>query len=373
MRAALGLATRGRGHVEPNPMVGCVIARDGRAIGEGFHERFGGAHAEINGLAACTEDPAGATAYVTLEPCCHENKKTPPCVPRLMAAKLGRVVVGTLDPNRQVSGEGVRQLRAAGIEVTVGVLEPECRQLIAPYIARTLHNRPYVTLKWAVSADGKIAGRQGRAVRITNDVATAAVHALRGLCDAIAVGTNTLVNDDPLLTARTPDPPRRPIRVVLSNRLILPGDRRLFNAVGAAPVLVYTARTRSDSREADAIRRSGAEVFGLPESDNWRGDVRFSMRDVYADLAQRDVTHLLVEPGAKLARELIERNQADRAWVIRGRVTIGDDGIAAPSCSWPPVASANLDGDRLREKLNIGSHCYFAAEPSPDLRIASGR
>src|SRR5205085_6768082 len=131
MRTAIGLAMRGRGRVEPNPMVGCVIVKDGRIIGQGYHERFGGPHAEPNALAACKESPAGATAYVTLEPCCHQDKKTPPCVPVLIAAKLARVVVATTDPNPQVSGRGIEQLRGAGVDVTAGVLEAECRQLIA--------------------------------------------------------------------------------------------------------------------------------------------------------------------------------------------------------------------------------------------------
>ena len=135
MRRALELAVRGRGEVEPNPMVGCVIVKDGRVIGEGFHERFGRPHAEPNALAVCTESPAGATAYVTLEPCCHIGKKTPPCVPRLIDAKLGRVVIGATDPNPKVNGGGIEQLRRAGIAVSVGVMEEECRQLIAPFFA----------------------------------------------------------------------------------------------------------------------------------------------------------------------------------------------------------------------------------------------
>ena len=157
MGRALSLAARGRGAVEPNPLVGSVIVREGRVIGEGFHQRFGGPHAEAEALAACTESTAGSTAYVTLEPCCHTNKKTPPCVPRLIEAGIGRVVVACLDPNPQVGGRGVEQLRDAGIEVDVGVLEAEAKQLNAPFFALVQHHRPYVTLKWAQTADGKVA------------------------------------------------------------------------------------------------------------------------------------------------------------------------------------------------------------------------
>src|SRR3954462_1050130 len=146
IRRAIRLAMNGRGRVEPNPMVGCVIVKDDRVIGEGYHTEFGGPHAEPTALANCTESPAGATAYVTLEPCCHLNKKTPPCVPRLIEARVARVVLGAIDPNPDVSGQGIAQLRDAGIEITTGVLERECLQLAAPFHARTSHHRPYVTL-----------------------------------------------------------------------------------------------------------------------------------------------------------------------------------------------------------------------------------
>src|SRR4051794_14532504 len=188
MRRALRLAMNGRGLVEPNPMVACVLVKDGRVIGEGYHAKFGGPHAEPNALANCTESPEGATAYVTLEPCCHTNKKTPPCAPRLIEAKIGRVVIGCLDPNPAVNGKGLAVLREAGIRVDGPLLEPAANQLIAPFLAHVRHARPYVTLKWAESRNGKVAGRLGRRVKITNEVSDALVHVLRGRCDAIAVG-----------------------------------------------------------------------------------------------------------------------------------------------------------------------------------------
>src|SRR5213082_2221140 len=149
MRRAIELAARGRGSVEPNPMVGCVIVRDGRIIADGYHQEFGQPHAEREALAAARESPRGATVYVNLEPCCHTNKKTPPCVPALIAAKIRRVVVACIDPNPDVSGQGIAQLRAAGIDVTTGILEHQAKQLNAPFFALTQHHRPYVTLKWA--------------------------------------------------------------------------------------------------------------------------------------------------------------------------------------------------------------------------------
>jgi diaminohydroxyphosphoribosylaminopyrimidine deaminase/5-amino-6-(5-phosphoribosylamino)uracil reductase len=186
MQQALALAVSGRGYVEPNPMVGCIIHKDGRVIGKGFHQRFGQPHAEPNALADCSESPRGATAVVTLEPCCHTGKKTPPCVPVLMAAGIRRVVIGCLDPNPQVAGQGVAQLHAAEIEVVTGVLERECQQANAAFFAMVRERRPYVTLKWAQMADGFVAGVGGRPMRISGAESTRFVHHLRTRCDAIA-------------------------------------------------------------------------------------------------------------------------------------------------------------------------------------------
>ena len=158
LRRAVRLAMNGRGGVEPNPMVGCVVVKDGRVIGEGYHGQFGGPHAEPTALDACTESPTGATAYVTLEPCCHTDKKTPPCAPRLVREGIARVVVGCLDPNPKVNGNGVRLLRDACVRVDGPVLEAECKQLIAAFLKRVGGRRPYVTVKWAESADGKVGG-----------------------------------------------------------------------------------------------------------------------------------------------------------------------------------------------------------------------
>ena len=365
MRRAITVACQARGHAEPNPLVGCVIVGgDGEVIAEACTQTFGGPHAEAVALKAAGDRAAGATLYTTLEPCCYtgHGKKTPPCAPRIVNAKIRRVVVGCIDPNPHVAGNGNRQLQEAGLDVASGVCEDEAKQLLAPFIATMVHKRPYVTLKWAVSSDGKVAGKHGQPVRISNPASTAAVHRLRGRCDAIAVGTNTVKNDDPLLTARTDDPPRTPLRVIFSNSLQLGQSRRLLEDVGE-PVLIYTVENAAfDSPDH-------VELIRLPAHDNGRGGVRFSMIDALADLHRRSVTHLLIEPGPKLAREMIERNQSDRILTIRGQHAIGDDGLDAPIDPYPPVHAFDLEGDTWTESLNPNSDVYFGPFPSPDVRL----
>ncbi len=364
MRRAIGLAMRGRGGVEPNPMVGCVLVKDGEIVGEGFHAKVGGDHAEPTALAMAGERARGATAYVTLEPCCHSGgeKRTPPCAPRLIEAGVKDVVIGCLDPNPRVDGGGVDMLHDAGVQVKAGVLGSACRQLIAPFVARIEHRRPYVTLKWAVSRDGKVAGKAGRPVRITNAASDRVVQNLRGRCDAVAVGTNTVRNDDPQLTARGETVMRTPLRVVFSNSLDFGGKRRLID--DETPTLIYTVEG-----ERHDVTGPGVDVVGLPATDNGLGGRRFSMLDAYRDLARRGVGHLLVEPGPKLAKDLMSHDLADRVWVFGGQGDIGDDGLKAPACPWFVSGTRELEGDVLRELLNPSSPVFFAPEASADLML----
>src|SRR3954466_722160 len=213
MERALALAERGRGAVEPNPLVGAVVVRDGTCVGEGWHQRYGGPHAEVHALAAAAEAARGATLYVTLEPCCHFGK-TPPCTDAVLAAGVRRVVASMADPFPRVAGGGLDRLRAAGLEVEVGLLEDEARRLNAPYLKRLTTGLPYVTAKWAMTLDGKTAVASGDSRWISGPRSRALVHELRGRMDAILVGIGTALADDPLLTARPPGP-RVACRVVL--------------------------------------------------------------------------------------------------------------------------------------------------------------
>ncbi len=377
MRRAIRLAMNGRGGVEPNPMVGCVIVKDGRVIGEGYHAQYGGPHAEPTALAACTESPAGATAYVTLEPCCHTNKKTPPCAPRLIEAKFARVVIGCLDPNPDVNGKGVAALSAAGLHVDGPVLEFAAKQLIAAFS----YWLAYETIKWAESADGKIAGPGGRRVQITNALSTRVVHELRSRCDAIAVGIDTVLADDPLLTPRDVVPVRRPGRFVLDTHLRIPLDCRLVRTAREAPLVVCASPGAifDMPEKIAALNAAGVEISDCDEGADgriqiieFRTTVSQGVRD--ADRSIRATTHLLVEAGPTLAASLL--TDCQRLWVFRSPKLIGDaTAPAAPQvpASYIKTGELDLDGDILTEYLNPAGSAFFSAEPSADFVLTRAR
>jgi diaminohydroxyphosphoribosylaminopyrimidine deaminase/5-amino-6-(5-phosphoribosylamino)uracil reductase len=358
---AIRLAMSGRGNVEPNPMVGCVLVKDGRIIGEGFHARYGGPHAEPLALAACSENPRGSTAYVTLEPCCHLDKQTPPCAPRLIEAGIARVVIGCRDPNPQVNGRGVGMLREAGVQVDGPELESDCKQLIAPFIARTVFHRPYVTLKWAQTADGKIAGTGGQRMQISNQRSMQAVHRLRARSDAILVGVNTVISDDPLLTARGVEHHRPLIRCVLDRWLRTPLQSRLVQTANQTPVIIGCGPDLLQSPAAHALRRAKAQLIPVEKIANM-------LRHLHA----LRVSNLLVEPGPTLANAFFAEGLADCLWIFRSPRTTGD--AAAPDAApLPPsfreVKTVNLNSDRLSEYLGTEGPLFFAAVPSADLQL----
>lgn len=366
LRRAARLARKGRGRVEPNPMVGCVIAREDRVLGEGFHEQFGSPHAEPNALAACGEPPSGATAYVTLEPCAHLNKKTPPCAPVLISAGLARVVVGCLDPSPEMNGAGVRQLREAGIRVDEAD-DPECRQLLAPFVARTKHGRPYITLKWAQSADGKVAGPAGQRIRISNERSHRVIHSLRARCDAIMVGIGTVRADDCLLTSRAPDNQRPLMRIVLDSDLRLPVDSRLARSRDQGRVVVFCSKEAAAySGTRVPLAAAGVEIFPVSAAAPGRLD----LHAVVKQIAEFGATHLLVEPGPTLASSFFETGLWDRAWVFEAGRTVGvPDAPAAPPRPPNNVAAVGLDNDVLIEFLNPAG-TYFGLFPSADFMRA---
>jgi len=322
MARALELAARGEGLVEPNPMVGCVLVRDGRRIGEGWHQRFGGPHAEIEALRVAGPDLAGATLYVTLEPCCHHGK-TPPCTDAIMAAGVARVVVAHADPFPQVGGKGIALLRQAGIVVTVGVLEEQARRLNAPYLMLTRENRPWLIAKWAMTLDGKIAAFTGHSRWISGESARRKVHQLRGRMDAVIVGSGTARTDDPLLTARPPGP-RSATRIVVDSAASLPAHSRLVQSCREQPLLVAVGPQADPARQS-ALREAGCDLFLCP------GDSHHErLRQLIAELARRRMTNVLVEGGSRLLGTLFELNLLDELHVFVSHKLVGGQHAPGP-------------------------------------------
>jgi diaminohydroxyphosphoribosylaminopyrimidine deaminase/5-amino-6-(5-phosphoribosylamino)uracil reductase len=311
MTHALARAARGRGAVEPNPMVGAVVLdAHGQLAGEGWHRKFGEAHAEVNAFATAGANARGGTLVVTLEPCCHHGK-TPPCTAAVLAAGVRRVVVAMADPFPKVAGGGIKLLRDAGIDVTVGVCEQEAKALNAPYLKLLSSGRPWVHVKWAMTLDGKIATRTGDSKWISGEESRAVVHALRGRMDAVLVGGGTVRADDPALTARPPGP-RVAARVVVTASGELPTRCQLRATARDVPVIVFTAKGNEPKLAGWAA--DGAEVIG--------GD---SLDDLLAELGRRRMTNVLVEGGAGLLGSILDAKLADEAHVFVAPTVFGGD------------------------------------------------
>ena len=312
MEQALSLAERGRGTTAPNPMVGCLLVKGGQIVGEGWHRRAGEAHAEIRALAAAGEAARGATVYVTLEPCNHHGR-TPPCTEALVRAGVDRVVVAALDPNPRVDGAGVRRLTEAGIEVVTGVLQAEAERQNQVFRTVQLRRRPFVLYKTAMTLDGKIATRTGQSRWITGDAARARVQEWRSEFEAVAVGINTLLLDDPLLTARV-EGGRTPIKVIFDSLARTPPAARLFepDASGVAARVVIFVTAAAAQERVDALRGRGAEVAKVAAVQG-----RPEIGSALNRLRECGVSSLLLEGGGTLAWSFFEVDAVDRvAWFI---------------------------------------------------------
>jgi len=325
MKRALALARRGAPWASPNPLVGAVIVRDGRVIGEGYHRRYGGRHAEIEAIENASEPVRGATMYVTLEPCVHQGK-TPPCADRLIAERPARVVVGTADPNPLVSGRGIRLLKRHGIETAVGVLEGPCRDLNEVFFAYIRTRVPFVTLKLAQSIDGRIATSTGDSRWISSEPSRAFAHRLRSRHDAVLVGIGTVLRDDPELTCRHVRG-RDPLRVIVDSSLRVPLEARVLQDQGRVKTVVYAAPGHDREKRA-ALARRGIEVRVAGR----RG--RVDLRRALADLGKRQVSSVLVEGGAGVLTSFIRSGMADRLVAVTapkiigsGKESVGDLGI----------------------------------------------
>jgi len=328
MERALSLARRGAGHVNPNPMVGAVIVRDGSIIGEGWHQQYGGPHAERNALAACAGQAKGATLYVTLEPCCHTGK-TPPCTQAILEQKIGRVVVGSKDPNPRVNGGGMRVLREAGILVTQGVLEEKCQRLNASFFHYIKTKTPFVTLKYAMTMDGKIATRVGHSRWVTGNPARVRVHEDRGRHTAIMTGVGTVLADDPMLNCRLPGS-RQPVRLICDTHLRTPLTARVVATAREQPTWLLTCcETGIEGYEA-----AGCRVICVPKCHG-----RVDLRQAMKILGACGIDSVYLEGGETLNASALEAGivQAVHCYIApklfggaRARTPLGGRGVEFP-------------------------------------------
>ncbi len=338
MRRALELAERGRGYVEPNPLVGAVLVRAGRVVGEGWHERFGEEHAEVNALAQAGNQATGATCYVTLEPCCHVGK-TPPCTDALIRAGVARVVAALGDPFAEVAGQGAKKLHDAGIALDFGLCAEEARRQNAPYLKLLATGRPYVHAKWAMTLDGKIATRTGDSKWITSEGSRRRAHELRGRMDAIVVGIGTVLADDPMLTAR-PAGPRLATRVVLDSQARLPLWSQLVTSAGEAPTLIVTAMGAPEEK-LGPLRDAGCRVLAVPKGDEDGIDINVLL----ASLGQERCTNLLVEGGSQVLGSLLDAGAMDEVHVFIAPILAGGRDAKTPV--------AGLGVDKIAAALSL--------------------
>ncbi|HON57959.1 MAG TPA: bifunctional diaminohydroxyphosphoribosylaminopyrimidine deaminase/5-amino-6-(5-phosphoribosylamino)uracil reductase RibD [Smithella sp.] len=338
MKLALKLARKGLGHVSPNPMVGAVLVKEGKIIGAGYHRRFGGHHAEINAIRNARQDVAGSTLYVTLEPCCHEGK-TPPCVESIIACKIARVVIGTIDANPLVSCQGVHCLRESGIEVKTGVLADECRKLNEVFFHYMETGMPFITIKYAQTLDGRIATRSGRSQWISSPASLKFAHRLRAQHDAILVGCKTVIKDNPELTVRLVRG-RNPIRVIVDSHLKISPKAKVFqNTADAATILATTSGANRPRRMR--LSALGVEIISVPADRQGHVD----LKKLFERLAQRGISSILIEGGSEIITSALKQNLANRLVTVVSPKIIGK-GIEA-------VGELNITALDSAKKISI--------------------
>ena len=347
MLAALALARRGLGTTWPNPSVGCVIVRDGRVAGRGNTAPGGRPHAEPIALAMAGDAGKGATAYVTLEPCCHWGR-SPPCTDALIAAGIARVVVATGDPDPRVNGQGIQKLRAAGIAVETGLLEAEARDILLGFSHRVTLGRPMVTLKLASTLDGRIATRAGESQWITGPSARRLAHALRGRHDAVMVGVGTVLADNPDLTCRIPGfRPISVVRIVADSHLRTPLTARLASTAAQAPTW-FLVRTGADQARRTAFANLGATLIDVPGAP-----MGVDLTAALQALGAAGLTRVLVEGGGQLAAALLRADVVDRIAWFHAPAIMGGDG-------WPAVQAFGID--TLDRMPRFRRHCVTSIE-----------
>ncbi len=327
MKRALKLAGKGEGHVSPNPMVGAVIVKDGRIIGEGYHKKFGENHAEINAINSASETIKGSTVYVTLEPCSHWGK-TPPCTDKIIRVNPSRIVIGTADPNPLVSGRGIDILRSHGIKTEVGILEEECRKLNEIFFKFIRTNIPFITLKFAQTIDGKIATSTGNSRWISSEPSLKFAHKLRSSHDAIMVGAGTIITDDPELTVRRTRG-KNPLRIVADSTLRIQANARILKNQENAKTIVATTQ-RCDKEKFSQLIDAGIEILVINNDKQKHVD----LKKLLIELGKKEISSVLVEGGSEIITSFLKEKIADRLVIVMapkiigtGTPAVGDLGI----------------------------------------------
>lgn len=322
MRRALELARKGEGHTSPNPMVGCVVVKDGRIISEGYHEKYGEFHAERNALTRCTEDTAGADLYVTLEPCCHQGK-TPPCTDIIIEKKIARVFVGSMDSNPLVAGKGVQILRDHGIYVETGILDAECRKLNEVFYHYIATKTPFVVMKYAMTLDGKIACATGDSKWVTGEIARTQVHRMRGRYRGIMVGIGTVLADDPMLNCRV-EGGVDPVRIICDSNLRIPTESQIVKTASDIETIVACSREALESeRKQEKIRRlkeAGIQIIGT------EGAHGVNLVELMKKLGGQNIDSILLEGGGTLNASALEDGIVNKVYAyIAGKLIGGMD------------------------------------------------
>jgi len=359
MQRAIDLARKGQGCVEPNPMVGCVIVKDGQSIGEGWHEKFGEGHAEVNAIQNASAAVAGGTAYVSLEPCSHSGK-TGPCADALLEAKIARVVIAATDPNPEVAGKGIERLKAAGIEVTSGVLEDKAHEVLSPYLKVVERNKPWVIAKWAMTVDGKIATASEDSEWISNDQSRHLVHQLRARVDAIMVGSGTARADNPSLTVRLPGveeeldfEPRIPLRIVFDSKATTAVVSNLVKTASEVPTLIAVG-PQHDTKQVARYVEHGVEIFiGESLSHHDR------MIELLMHLADRGITNLMVEGGGRLLGLLHDLEEIDEIHSFIAPKLLGGYHAVTPVTGLDRNRIINSTEMKLKSAERVGDDVYL--------------
>lgn len=359
MRLALQLAEKGCGHVNPNPMVGAVLVKEGRIIGQGYHERYGAPHAERNALASCTESPEGAALYVTLEPCCHYGK-TPPCTEAILRSNIQKVVVGSRDPNPLVAGKGIRKLRRRGIEVVEGVLKTECDKLNEVFFYFMQTGKPYVVMKYAMTMDGKTAAYTGASKWITGEAARSRVHQDRSRYSAVMAGIGTVLADDPLLTCRI-DGGKNPLRIICDTELRTPLSSQIVATAGEIPTVIATVCTEAEIQRP--YIEAGCRILPVLK----RGS-HLDLSELMTKLGEEKIDSILLEGGSilnwsALQAGIVNKVQAYIAPKLfggaNGKTPVAGMGVSRPEDAFFLTNSkVTCLGDDILIESEVKSHVY---------------